>query len=68
MASSNDDDKRLQAFDNVITYSFGTNAFKVCKSEMLSKYKWLILMIILMKIKQNITETSHIFQIIHAEH
>ena len=39
MASSNDDDKRLQAFDNVITYSFGTNAFKVCKSEMLSKYK-----------------------------
>ena len=28
-----DDDKRLQTFDRVTTYSCGTNTFKVCKSE-----------------------------------
>ena len=48
------DDKRLQTFDRITTYPHGTNAFKVCESEMLSKYKWLILMIILMKTKHNI--------------
>ena len=31
------DDKRLQTFDKSATYSYGTNAFKVCKSETLSK-------------------------------
>ena len=36
---SSNDDKRLQTFDKVTTYPYGTNAFKVCKSEMLSKYK-----------------------------
>ena len=30
------DDKRLQTFDRVTTYLFGTNAFKVCESEMLT--------------------------------
>ena len=30
-----DDDNRLQAFDRVTTYPYGTNAFKVCESEML---------------------------------
>ena len=34
-----DDDKRLQIFFRIATYSYGTNAFKVCESEMLSKYK-----------------------------
>ena len=34
---SNNDDKRLQTFDKVTTYPYGTNAFKVCESEMLSK-------------------------------
>ena len=29
------DDKRLQTFDRVTTYPYGTNAFKVCESEML---------------------------------
>ena len=29
------DDKRLQTFDRVTTYRHGTNAFKLCKSEML---------------------------------
>ena len=36
-----------------LQHPYGTNAFKVCESEMLSKYKWLILMIILMKTKQH---------------
>ena len=30
---SSDDDKRLQTFDRVTTYPYGTNAFKVCESE-----------------------------------
>ena len=50
---SSNDDKRSQTFDTIRTYLYVTNAFKVCESEMLSKYKWLILIIILMKIKQN---------------
>ena len=32
-------DKRLQTFDRVRTYPYGTNAFKVCESEMLSKIR-----------------------------
>ena len=36
---SSNDDKILQIFDKFKTYSYGTNAFKVCESEMLSKYK-----------------------------
>ena len=34
MLSSNDD-KRLQTFDKITTYPYGTNAFKVCESEMM---------------------------------
>ena len=34
---SSNDDKILQTFDRVTTYPYGTNAFKVCESEMLSK-------------------------------
>ena len=37
IALSSSDNKRLQTFDTVTTYSYGTNAFKVCESEMLSK-------------------------------
>ena len=33
------DDKRLQSFDKITTYPYGTNAFEVCESEMLSKCK-----------------------------
>ena len=54
IALSSNDDKRLQTFDRIRTYPYGTNAFKVCKSEMLIKYKCLILIVLLMKIKQNI--------------
>ena len=53
IALSSDDDKILQTFDSTRTYQYGTNAIKVYKSEMPSKYKWLILIIILIKIKQH---------------
>ena len=33
------DDKILKTFDKITTYPYGTNAFKVYESEMLSKYK-----------------------------
>ena len=42
IALSSNDDKRLQTFDRITTYPYGTNAFKVCESEML-KCKRLIL-------------------------
>ena len=35
IALSSNDDKRLQTFDRITTYPYGTNAFKVCESEML---------------------------------
>ena len=38
-ALSSNDDKRLQTFDRVTTYPYGTNAFKVCESQMLSKIR-----------------------------
>ena len=37
IALSSDDDKRLQIFDKITTYPYGTNAFKLYESEMLSK-------------------------------
>ena len=36
-ALSSNDDKRLQTFDKTTTYPYGTNTFKECESEMLSK-------------------------------
>ena len=39
IALSSNDDKRLQTFNIITTYPYGTNAFKVCEIEMLSKYK-----------------------------
>ena len=35
IALSSDDDKRLQTFDRIKIYPYGTNTFKVCESEML---------------------------------
>ena len=35
IAVSSNDDKRLQTSDRIKTYPYGTNAFKVCESEML---------------------------------
>ena len=39
IALSSNDDKKLQTSDKIITYSYGTNAFKACKGEMIRKYK-----------------------------
>ena len=36
---SNNDDKRLQTFDGVTTYPYGTNVYKVCESEMMTLKK-----------------------------
>ena len=35
IAPNSSDNKRLQTFDRITTYPYGTNAFKVCESEML---------------------------------
>ena len=37
IALSSNDDKRIQTFDRVTTYRYGTNVFKVCENEMLLK-------------------------------
>ena len=33
IALNSNDDKRLQTFDRITTYPYGTNAFKVCENE-----------------------------------
>ena len=70
IALSSNDEKRLKTFDRITSYSYGKIAGKVCKTEMLSKVniKFLFLIIILMKIKQNIIQIGHTFQIIHTEY
>ena len=35
IALSSSDNKRLQTSDKITTYPYGTNAFKVCESEMI---------------------------------
>ena len=40
IALSSNDDKRLQTFDRVKTYPYGTNPFKVCESEMIVMKKY----------------------------
>ena len=40
IALSSNDDKRIQTYDKVTMFSYGTNVFKVCESEMLLKNKW----------------------------
>ena len=39
IALSSNDDKRIQTFDKVTTYPYGTNAFKACENEVLVKKK-----------------------------
>ena len=36
IAVSSNDEKRLQTFDKVTTYPYGTNAFETCESEMMT--------------------------------
>ena len=40
-ALSNNDDKTLQTHDNIKTYPYGTNAFKVCDTEMLNDKRFI---------------------------
>ena len=51
IALSSNDNKRLQTFDKITTYPYAKNVFKVFQSEMLSKWKLLILTIMQMKKK-----------------
>ena len=44
------DDKRLQTFDGITTYPYGSNAFKVCESEMLTKKKAILIKLYYKKI------------------
>ena len=37
IALSSNDDKRLQTFDRITSYPYGTSAGKLCKTELLSK-------------------------------
>ena len=37
IALNSNDNKKMQTFDRITTYPYGTYAFKVCESEMLSK-------------------------------
>ena len=39
---SDNDDKRLQTFDKITTYPYGTNAFKVRESEMLNVKRFIL--------------------------
>ena len=39
IALSSNDDKRLQTFDRITSYPYGSRVGKVCKTETLSKYK-----------------------------
>ena len=34
---SSNDDKRIQTYDKITTYPYGTNIFKICENEMLLK-------------------------------
>ena len=45
IALSSNDDKRIQTFDKVTTYPYGTNAFMVCENEMLLQKNYNYLMI-----------------------
>ena len=40
IALNSNDDKRLQTFDRFTTYPYGTNAYKVCESEMMTVKKY----------------------------
>ena len=43
IALSSNDDKRIQTFDRVTTYPYGTNVFKVCENKMLLKKNKVVL-------------------------
>ena len=39
IALSSNDDRRLQTFERISSYPYGASVGKVCKTELLSKYK-----------------------------
>ena len=39
VALSSNEDKRLQTYDRITSYPYGTSGRKVCKTETLNKYK-----------------------------
>ena len=41
-ALNSNDDKRLQTYDKITTFPYGTNAFKVCKSEILNNKRFIL--------------------------
>ena len=41
IAISSNDDKRLQRFNKITTYPYGTNAFKVCQIKQIASEKYL---------------------------
>ena len=67
-ALSSDNGKRLQTFDRITSYPYVISAGKLWKTELVERKKWFILMIISMKIKENIIQSDQIFQIIHTEY
>ena len=44
---SANDDKRLKTYDTIAAYPYGTNAFKVCESEMLNSKRFILWKIII---------------------
>ena len=42
IALSTNDDKRLQTYDKIETYPYGTNTFKVCESEILNCKRFIL--------------------------
>ena len=40
IALNSNDDKRLQTDDRITAYPYGTNAFKLCESEMMAVKKY----------------------------
>ena len=38
IALSSNDDKRIQTFEKITTYPYGTSVFKICENEMINVY------------------------------
>ena len=54
IALSSNDGKRIQTFDKIKTYPYGTNVFKVCENEM----RYVILKKIILKLLTHVKEKS----------
>ena len=69
IALSSNDDKRLHTFDQITSYLYDTNVRKAWKTEQLQylNIKRLILLMLLMKIRQNTIQNGCTFLTIHTE-